>query len=40
VTTGKPVPVGGEDGRMALVLAEAALKSTREGRPVKVAEIG
>jgi myo-inositol 2-dehydrogenase / D-chiro-inositol 1-dehydrogenase len=39
VTSGTPVPVGGADGRMALVLAEAALKSMRERRPVKVAEI-
>jgi myo-inositol 2-dehydrogenase/D-chiro-inositol 1-dehydrogenase len=37
--TGIAMPVGAEDGRMALVLAEAALKSTREGRSVKVAEI-
>ena len=35
-----PMPVGPEDGRRALVLAEAALLSSREGRPVKVAEIG
>ena len=40
VTSGKPLPVDGRDGRMALVLAEAALKSSREGRSVKVAEIG
>ena len=39
VTFGKPLPVDGRDGRMALVLAEAALKSSREGRSVKVAEI-
>jgi myo-inositol 2-dehydrogenase/D-chiro-inositol 1-dehydrogenase len=37
--TGIAMPVGAEDGRMALVLAEAALKSTREGRSVKVVEI-
>ena len=33
----KPMPVGPEDGRQALVLAEAALKSHRTGKPVKVA---
>lgn len=38
VESKKPVPVGGEDGRMALVLAEAALKSFRERRPVRVDE--
>ena len=32
----KPMPVGAEDGRKALVLAEAALKSQRSGKPVKV----
>lgn len=32
----KPMPVGAEDGRMAIVLAEAALKSLKTGRPVKV----
>ncbi len=34
-----PMPVGAEDGRMALVLAEAALRSSKTGRAVKVAEI-
>ena len=34
------MPVGAEDGRQALVLAEAALRSLRENRPVKVSEIG
>ena len=29
-----------EDGRRALVLAEAAMKSAAEGRFVKVSEIG
>ncbi|KAB2851042.1 MAG: inositol 2-dehydrogenase [Hyphomicrobiaceae bacterium] len=38
VTTGAPVPVGPEDGRMALVLAEAAVLSMKEHRPVKLAE--
>ena len=36
---GRPMPVGPEDGRRALVLAEAALASHRENRPVKVSEI-
>ncbi|HVU15435.1 MAG TPA: inositol 2-dehydrogenase [Candidatus Didemnitutus sp.] len=33
----KPMPVGAEDGRQAIVLAEAAAKSLRTGRPVKLA---
>jgi myo-inositol 2-dehydrogenase / D-chiro-inositol 1-dehydrogenase len=32
-----PMPVGAEDGRQALVLADAALESLRTGRPVWVA---
>lgn len=40
LAAGKPMPVGGHDGRQALVLAEAALKSMAEKRFVKVAEIG
>jgi myo-inositol 2-dehydrogenase/D-chiro-inositol 1-dehydrogenase len=32
----KPMPVGAADGRQALVLAEAAAKSLRTGRPVKL----
>lgn len=40
VAGNKPMPIGAADGRQALVLAEAALLSSREGRPVKVAEIG
>lgn len=39
VTRGTPMPVGAEDGRQALVLAEAALRSLRENRPVRVAEV-
>jgi myo-inositol 2-dehydrogenase/D-chiro-inositol 1-dehydrogenase len=35
----RAMPVGPEDGRMALVLAEAALRSHRQRRPVRVAEI-
>ncbi len=37
VTAGTPMPVGAQDGRQALVLAEAALQSLRENRPVRVA---
>lgn len=36
VTAGQPMPVGPEDGRQAIVLAEAAVKSLRTGRPVKL----
>jgi myo-inositol 2-dehydrogenase/D-chiro-inositol 1-dehydrogenase len=36
----RPVPVGGRDGRMALVAGLAAKKSYAERRPVKLAEIG
>jgi myo-inositol 2-dehydrogenase/D-chiro-inositol 1-dehydrogenase len=36
VEKGTPMPVGAEDGRQALVLADAALRSLQEGRPVKV----
>jgi myo-inositol 2-dehydrogenase/D-chiro-inositol 1-dehydrogenase len=32
----KPMPVGARDGRLALVIAEAALKSHRTGQPVKI----
>lgn len=38
VEAGRAVPVGFEDGRLALVLAEAALKSIAEGRVVAVKE--
>ena len=37
VAKGTPMPVGAQDGRQALVLAEAALTSLRENRPVRVA---
>ncbi|GBQ12710.1 inositol 2-dehydrogenase [Komagataeibacter rhaeticus] len=40
VENGRPVAVGYNDGRQALVLAEAALKSLHEGRMVRVSEIG
>lgn len=36
VTKGTPMPVGAEDGRAALVLADAALLSLREGRLVRL----
>jgi myo-inositol 2-dehydrogenase/D-chiro-inositol 1-dehydrogenase len=36
IVRGKPMPVGAVDGRQALVLAEAAAKSLRTGRPVKL----
>lgn len=36
LTTKKKMPVGADDGRKALVLAEAALKSSKTGKPVKV----
>jgi myo-inositol 2-dehydrogenase / D-chiro-inositol 1-dehydrogenase len=39
VETGRPTPVCFEDGRLALVLAEAAIKSIAEGRAVKVTEV-
>lgn len=40
VTRNAPVPVGAEEARAALVLAEAAIRSLHEHRPVAVAEIG
>jgi myo-inositol 2-dehydrogenase/D-chiro-inositol 1-dehydrogenase len=36
---GKPAAPSGEDGLIALGLAEAALKSVAEGRTVKMSEI-
>jgi myo-inositol 2-dehydrogenase/D-chiro-inositol 1-dehydrogenase len=36
----KPTPTTGADGRAAVVLGYAAIKSLRENRPVKVSEIG
>ena len=36
VVNRKPLPVTAEDGRQAIVLAEAAVKSLRTGRPVKL----
>lgn len=40
VINDKPTPVTGHDGRMALLVGLAALKSYQEGRPVKMAELG
>lgn len=39
IEQGKPVPVGFEDGRQALLLAEAAIRSAAEGRTVATREI-
>ena len=39
VAAKQPMPAAVDDARQALVLAEAALLSTKEGRPVKVSEI-
>lgn len=33
---GTPMPVGAEDGRQALVIADAAARSLTEGRPVRI----
>jgi myo-inositol 2-dehydrogenase/D-chiro-inositol 1-dehydrogenase len=35
-----PVPVTGFDGRQAVVIGLAAGQSHREGRPVRVSEVG
>lgn len=40
VETGTSPEDGFEDGRLALVLAEAALRSVAEGRAIHVNEIG
>lgn len=39
IEQGTPPEVGFEDGRQALILAEAALRSVTEGRPVQVKEL-
>jgi myo-inositol 2-dehydrogenase/D-chiro-inositol 1-dehydrogenase len=39
VKTGKPAAPGGQDGLIALALADAALKSVAQGRTVKLSEI-
>jgi myo-inositol 2-dehydrogenase/D-chiro-inositol 1-dehydrogenase len=36
----KPMPITGEDGLQAMLLALAAEKSMKENRPVRLAEIG
>lgn len=36
----QPPPAGGQDGRMAIVIGLAALKSHQERRPVQLSEIG
>ncbi len=40
VVNGRPVPVGGHDGRMALVAGLAAKRSYTERRPVRLSEVG
>jgi len=40
VLNDKPVPVTGEDGRIAVVMGLAARKSYEENRPVKLNEVG
>lgn len=39
IEKGAPVPVGFDDGHKALLLAEAAVLSVREGRPVNLSEM-
>jgi myo-inositol 2-dehydrogenase/D-chiro-inositol 1-dehydrogenase len=39
ITTGKPARPNGEDGLRALLLADAALESSRTGRMVRLAEV-
>ena len=39
ITQNKPVPVSGEDGLYPVLMAAAAAKSLREGRPVKISEV-
>lgn len=39
IEQGRPVPVGFEDGRLALVLADACFRSVAEGRVIHVSEI-
>ena len=40
VLNDKPTPVTGHDGRVPVVMGLAAGKSYREGRPVKLSEMG
>ncbi len=39
IENGTPVPVGFEDGRLALLLADACFKSIAEGRTIKTSEL-
>ena len=39
IEKGAPVPVGFEDGRLALLLADACLLSIAEGRMIKTSEL-
>ena len=39
VAEGKPTPTTGHDGLMSLALADAAIRSVKEGRTVKVSEV-
>ena len=39
VRNGTSPPVGGRDGKMPVLIGQAALKSLQEGRPVRIAEI-
>ena len=40
IESGAPVPVGFEDGRLALLLADACFMSVTEGRAIRTSEIG
>ena len=40
VATGEPPPVGTVDARAPLVIGLAAWRSLREGRPVRIEEVG
>jgi myo-inositol 2-dehydrogenase/D-chiro-inositol 1-dehydrogenase len=40
VRNGRTPKVTGEDGRAALAMAHAAIRSVQEGRPVKISEVG
>jgi myo-inositol 2-dehydrogenase/D-chiro-inositol 1-dehydrogenase len=39
IRNGNPAPAGGKDGLMSVVIGLAAIKSAKENRPVKLAEI-
>lgn len=40
IRTGSPSPVSGEQGRVPVVMAQAARRSWKENRPVRLSEIG